>query len=114
MSSTQKHTDLPPLPWTVIPSDSGYGEYLIPEIAERHEQAGCDDDDDDLSWIADEDLYVAVLIQQSLNLRPEIIAALKMALRNIPDDEMEYSEGTHGERVYPTDVIRDLLKKMEG
>ena len=114
MTSALKHTDLPPLPWTVTPSDCGYGEYFIPEIAERHEQAGGIDDDDDLSWIADEDLYIAGLIQQGLNLRPEIIAALKMALRNIPDDEREYSEGAHGERVYPTDVIRDLLKKLEG
>jgi hypothetical protein len=41
-----------------------------------------------------------------------LTGALKMALRHIPADAMEYSEGTHGKRVYVADFARLSLAEV--
>lgn len=45
---------------------------------------------------------------------PAMLAALRMASRHISSGAMEYSNGDHGDRVYPHDVIRELLARIDG
>lgn len=42
---------------------------------------------------------------------PDLLEVCKMLLRHVPDDAMEYSEGTHGERVYVADLARAAIAK---
>lgn len=45
---------------------------------------------------------------------PDMLAALKMALRHVRQDALEYSEGDHGERIHVLDVIRAAIAKAGG
>lgn len=45
---------------------------------------------------------------------PAMVEALRMAARHIRPDAMEYSKGTHGDRVYPVDVIAAILSRIDG
>lgn len=42
---------------------------------------------------------------------PDMAEALQAALRHIPNEAMEYSEGDHGDRVYIADLVRAALAK---
>lgn len=40
---------------------------------------------------------------------PSLLEACEMLLRHVPDDAMEYSYGTHGERIYVADLARSAI-----
>jgi hypothetical protein len=45
---------------------------------------------------------------------PAMLAALEIAARHIPNKAMEYSEGTHGDRVYALDVVNAAIAAARG
>jgi hypothetical protein len=55
----------------------------------------------------------AEFICRACNNHDSLVAALRLALEVMPADAMVYSEGTHGERVYVADKLRDALKKLD-
>lgn len=50
-------------------------------------------------------------ISNMIKAAPDMFAALKMALRHIDKDALEYSEGDHGSRVYVADEIRRIIQR---
>lgn len=53
-------------------------------------------------------------IRRAVESHDALLAACNLAFDNIPDDRMVYSNGTHGDRVYITDVLRAAIAKAEG
>lgn len=49
---------------------------------------------------------------KAIEALPELLKALDLILPYIPRDQMTYSEGDHGERVYHSDMIRTLLSRL--
>lgn len=56
----------------------------------------------------------AEFIVRACNAHADMLDALRMAARHVPADALEYSEGTHGDRVYPADVIAAAIARAEG
>lgn len=63
---------------------------------------------------SDEQRANAEFIVRACNCHDELVAACKLAFDNTPGDTMVYSEGTHGDRVYITDVLRAAIANAEG
>ena len=45
---------------------------------------------------------------------PDLLAALKLAYGCVGSNDMVYSEGTHGDRIYVSDAIKAAIAKAEG
>lgn len=81
----------------------------------KSSSAGCSimaDVDKCVGWA--QDFATAHEIVTLHNQNAALVAALRLAEKVIPPDAMVYSEGDHGERIYPLDVARAALKAAEG